>query len=299
MIFSRTVTIIFLFALLSTVHVSADEVNDYFPTGMIWKETYAEPGLPLDTIHNTQTYEIGKDTLIKGTTYKCVITEGESCQLWIRENKHEVWLLTSDYPKEIKLYDFNWEEADSIYTEYLQESGDSMKLYSQLILTADSKETHVGQNAYQYLHEMTGTTIRNIGRVTELNRNSCLLGYKVSDMILPGYIFRKVLWIRRNNTEVFRSVLSDEWSSTIPNGINIQRAQITHNNISFERKGNQLICTATGASYIELYKVSGEKIGTYAFRNDKCIMEDPQEPSICCYVITYPNGQHTSGKIIR
>lgn len=130
MIFSRTVTIIFLFALLSTVHVSADEVNDYFPTGMIWKETYAEPGLPLDTIHNTQTYEIGKDTLIKGTTYKCVITEGESCQLWIRENKHEVWLLTSDYPKEIKLYDFNWEETDSIYTEYLQESGDSMKNYT-------------------------------------------------------------------------------------------------------------------------------------------------------------------------
>ena len=185
---------------------------NYFPTGMTWKEVLAEPNyLPLDTTR-AWVYEIGTDTMIDQKSYKKVYVNGQPTKLWIREEGTEVYLLTDKIPLEFILYDFGWDDNKIMYTYYLQENGSEygLKENSQYA-PLDYKTKTVGDRNFQYISDCDGTTIRDIGRVTELNKNGSLLGYAMPEEILPGLIYNKVLWVRRNNQEIFRSEVAEEW----------------------------------------------------------------------------------------
>ena len=201
-------------SLLTAFAVEGEKSAEYFPIGMKWKEVLATPGIPLDTITATL-YEIGGDTLIGTVRYKEVFRNNKRCKLWIREEGQVVWLLTSDYPTEIKLYDFDWDRKEST-VEVLREYGENFELCSASINFEDRNTTYTETFSYEYISKHDGTLIRGVGRVSELNRDACLLGYKLPEVMLPGLEYHKILWITRDGETVFRSNDSNEWIDSIP-----------------------------------------------------------------------------------
>ncbi len=201
-------------SLFTAFAVERGKSAEYFPIGMKWKEMFATPGVPLDTV-TANLYEIGGDTLIGTVRYKEVFRNNKQCKLWIREEGQVVWLLTGEYPGEIKLYDFDWGRKESI-VEVLRENGENFELCSVPINTDDRNTTCTDTFSYEYISEHDGTLIRGIGRVSELNRDACLLGYKLPEVMLPGLEYHKILWISRDGKTIFRSNDSNEWIDSIP-----------------------------------------------------------------------------------
>ena len=195
------------------------DANTYFPTGMKWKEVPAEPDYPLDTLYAV-TWEIGPDTIINNLNYKQIIREGKTINIWIRENAGKIWLMTEEYPRELLLYNFNWVPDEVLYTEYIRETDNGMEVFRDEFTVNDYKTTKCGNHTYQYIFNDEFATIRGIGRVSDLNKNSGLLGYRKMKEILPGLIYSKVLWINRNNEEIFRSEIAEEWTCEIPTDTN-------------------------------------------------------------------------------
>ncbi len=189
----------------------------YFPTGMKWAEITVEPyGSINESL--TQVFEIGTDTVINDLTYKKILQNGKVQKICVREDGESVYLHTEEYESDILLYDFDWQSNSFLTVEYLREEGDDVELLT-LNVPSDYQVTSVNSNSYQYHSEGDGIVIRGIGRVSELNRNSSLLGYKIPEVILPGCYYWKVLWINRDGTEIFNSDLSEEWTITIPSSI--------------------------------------------------------------------------------
>lgn len=212
-------TCIFILVVLSfgAGYCYSQTESSCFPTGMKWQEADVVIFPPVSiNMENNHIYEIGTDTVINNVIYKKVKKDGGFANLWVREENDKVWLLSDEYPREFKLYDFNWDNVnETLFTEYLQkneEDEDSMELKKLEFPVSYKTICSDGQN-YQFHQEDAGTVIRNVGRVHELNRNASLLGYKVPEVILPGYIFRKVLWIEKDGMEAFRSDDPYEWST--------------------------------------------------------------------------------------
>lgn len=189
-----------------------------FPTGMKWEEIIVMPmaGMEVDT--NSKVYEIGNDTLINDIIYKKVWVNGVFKGSCIREDNQKVWLITDEYPREILLYDFDWDSGQPIVTEYLKRRDDGeCDVLTQSWPSGDYLTTLYNGKNYQYYRDgIARTVIRAIGNVSELNRNSCLLGYMEPHTILPGMEYVKVSWIERDGCEIFRSESSDEWTTNVP-----------------------------------------------------------------------------------
>ena len=206
-----------LFTMAITVAFTARTVaGNYFPTGMTWKEVLAEPGYAqLDTTYSFL-YEIGGDTIVNGVTCKEVLLNNIPIQLWLYEDGSKVWLLTEDYPEPIMIYDFDWHGENPAYCEYYLIGENSLTKERDYINHADIQNTWLAGRQVEYVMKDTGAIVNGIGRVTELYRNCCLLGYNIEEPILPGLIYSKVLWIVRDGKEVFRSENAEEWITDIP-----------------------------------------------------------------------------------
>lgn len=213
----RHLTIIIL-ALLFHPNTFAQEGGIVFPTGMKWKESVVEPGQPTDPAL-TVDYEIGNDIAIRGATYKEIYKNGKRENYWIREADGIVWLLTEEYGREIKLYDFNWHAGAAVSQEYLREENGNQTLEAEEFIPDASCLTVVGSHDYTYHHQFGVSIICGIGRVADLYRNSCLLGYKKAVPSLPGVLFQKVMLVTQDGKEVFRSDSPEDWTFDIPSGI--------------------------------------------------------------------------------
>ena len=220
----RTLFILLLMG-YSLIQVHAQEKYRYFPTGMKWKEVMADPysSLPLDTVYSVL-YEIGEDTLVNDRLCKTIFMNSKPLERWIIEENEKVWIFTGDYPDPVMIYDFNW-SGDNPYYEFLRvqetsyEIGDfssQTELVRSYLSQNQIETTSYKNHTIEYMMDSEGTIIRHIGRVSDMNRNSCLLGYKIVDPILPGVEFIKVLWIVRNGKEIFRSEKAEEWVINIP-----------------------------------------------------------------------------------
>jgi hypothetical protein len=100
-----------------------------------------------------------------------------------------------------------------------------------------------------------------------------MLGFHIPKDILPGAIYSKVLWIRRNNVEIFRSEIADEWTTTIP-GTNTNLNSLYYNrsfdaiyDIHGQRMGN-VEGGASGKRELRdnklrngIYIINGKKVG--------------------------------------
>jgi len=185
----------------------------YFPTGMTWEEIVVNPGMELED-NNACIYEIGTDTIIGDVTYKKVLKDNAFSGLCIRESGDKVWLLNKEYPTEILLYNFDWDSNQEIVTEYLKEQGEEdYEVPQETTPVGDCQTIEIEGKTYQYIMKrLSGTLIRGIGKVAELNRYPCLLSYREPEAILPGLNYLKVHWIKRNGVEIFRSESAKEWT---------------------------------------------------------------------------------------
>ena len=218
----NSILLFLLIYLGDIVSLTAQNADIYFPTGMKWKEVVAEPRyLPLDTTYS-RIYEVGPDTVVNKHTYKRVFRNGETTQLFVREDSGLVWLLSDEYEREILLYDFNDEPDKTHYTEYIRETDNGMEVFQDVFSVSDYQTMTYGTQTYQCLWTDNCRILRGIGRVADLHRNGSLLGYRKMKVILPGYLFMKVLWINRNGEEIFRSEIAEEWTSDKPNTSRIE-----------------------------------------------------------------------------
>ena len=185
----------------------------YFPTGMTWEEIVVNPGMELED-NNACIYEIGTDTIIGDVTYKKILKNNAFSGLCIRESGDKVWLLNKEYPTEILLYNFDWDSNQEIVTEYLKEQGEEdYEVRQETTPVGDCQTIEIDGKTYQYIMKrLSGTLIRGIGKVAELNRYPCLLSYREPAAILPGLNYLKVHWIKRNGVEIFRSESAKEWT---------------------------------------------------------------------------------------
>lgn len=218
-------TLLFIFVVIfSHYHLFAQVDYKYFPTGMKWKEVLAEPNyLPLDTLRSFL-YEIGGDTLVNDKLCKTIIMNGQPMRQWVLEENEKVWIITEDYPDPILIYNFDWNDENAYY-EFLRvhESLDT-ELADTVLVKSYLKRDEIQVVNYkdstiECLFDYNGTTIRHIGRVAELLRGPAMLGYIIEEPIIPGFIFSKVLWIVRNDEEIFRSEIAEEWTVDIPSVI--------------------------------------------------------------------------------
>ena len=208
-------TLFFIAWVLASITMLA---QDYFPTGMKWEEVNVDPSMELE-YENAHIYEIGADTLIDNVTYKKVLKDNEFSGIFVRESGDKVWLLTKEYPTEFLLYDFDWDGNKEIETEYLKNlniEGNDYALRKETIPMDKCQDVTINGRTYQYYRDsFIRSQIRGIGKVAELNRYPCLLGYKEMAVISPGLIYIKVRWIQRNGKEIFRSDYADD-APTVP-----------------------------------------------------------------------------------
>ena len=211
-------TLFFIAWVLASITMLA---QDYFPTGMKWEEVNVDPSMELE-YENAHIYEIGADTLIDNVTYKKVLKDNDFSGIFVRESGDKVWLLTKEYPTEFLLYDFDWDGNKEIETEYLKNlniEGNDYALRKETIPMDKCQDVTINGRTYQYYRDsFIRSQIRGIGKVAELNRYPCLLGYKEMAVISPGLIYIKVRWIQRNGKEIFRSDYAKEWTSEPPGG---------------------------------------------------------------------------------
>ena len=235
----------------------------YFPTGMTWEEMSVEPPTvgkyPDDEnagIYGTNIYEIGADTLVGDVVYKKVLRDHVFCGLCVRESGDKVWLLTNDYPTEILLYNFDWDNNQEITTEYLKRKDnrdvDEYEVRQETFSVSDCQTVVINGNTYQYFRDIfISSLIRGIGKVAELNRFPGLLSYREPHMIIPGLIYQKVLWIKRNGVEIFRSEDPMEWTEEDPAGISITKSDKLSNSTIFDLQGRRLTGKPAKGVYIE------------------------------------------------
>ncbi|MBR2206223.1 MAG: leucine-rich repeat domain-containing protein [Prevotella sp.] len=200
------------------------DTSKYFPIGMTWEEVNVNPSMEFE-YENAHIYEIGTDTIIGGVTYKKVLKDNVFSGLCVRESGDKVWLLTKEYPTEILLYNFDWDSNQDVVTEYLKGHevigfiGQNMEAYEvrqETTPVGDCQTVIIDGKIYQYyMKRLSGTIIRGIGKVAELNRYPCLLSYREPAVILPGLDYHKVHWIKRNGVEIFRSESAKEWTEEI------------------------------------------------------------------------------------
>jgi hypothetical protein len=211
-------TLFFIAWVLASITMLA---QDYFPTGMKWEEVNVDPSMELEYV-NAHIYEIGADTLIGNITYKKVLKDNVFSGICVRESGDKVWLLTKEYPTEFLLYNFDWDDNKEIETEYLKGrniEGNDYDLQKETIPMDKCQNFTINGKTYQYYRDsFIRSQIRGIGKVAELNRYPCLLGYKEMAVISPGLIYIKVRWIQRNGKEIFRSDYAKEWTSEPPGG---------------------------------------------------------------------------------
>ena len=211
-------TLFFIAWVLASITMLA---QDYFPTGMKWEEVNVDPSMELE-YENAHIYEIGADTLIDNVTYKKVLKDNEFSGIFVRESGDKVWLLTKEYPTEFLLYDFDWDGNKEIETEYLKNlniEGNDYALRKETIPMDKCQDVTINGKTYQYYRDsFIRSQIRGIGKVAELNRYPCLLGYREMAVISPSLVYFKVHWIQRNGKEIFRSDYAKEWTSEPPGG---------------------------------------------------------------------------------
>ena len=172
----------------------------------------------------THIYEISTDTIIGNVTYKKVLKDNVFSGLCVRESGDKVWLLTKDYPTEILLYNFDWDNNQEVVTEYLKgqevigfigQNEVAYEVRQETTPIGNCQTVIIDGKTYQYYKKFSGTIIRGIGKVAELNRYPCLLSYREPAVILPGMDYFKVRWIKRNGVEIFRSESAKEWTFKI------------------------------------------------------------------------------------
>ena len=221
---------LFIFILmLSPMLASAEDVRinetttKYFPTGMTWEEIVVNPNMEQE-YSNAHIYEISTDTIIGDVTYKKVLKDNVFSGLCVRESGDKVWLLTKDYPTEILLYNFDWDSNQEVVTEYLKghevigfigQNMEAYEVHQETTPVGDCQTVVIDGKTYQYYKRFSGTIIRGIGKVAELNRYPCLLSYREPAVIIPGLDYFKVRWIKRNGVEIFRSESAKEWTARI------------------------------------------------------------------------------------
>ena len=249
---------IFLMTAFQLLPLHAQEAHRYFPTGMKWKEVVAEPYyLPLDTVFSS-IYEIGEDTLVDGRSCKSVIMDGKSLGQWVYEEGDKVWVITEDYPDPVMIYDFNWNGTNPYY-EYLRvyytssESEYETELVRSYLEMEETGHTIYNNQDVEYLMDFEGALIRHIGRVSDLYKN-CLLGYKIIEPVLPGFMFFKVLWIIRDGQEIFRSENAEEWTVEVPDDTHDVPVSVfgphTPNPPYFDLQGRRLSAPPSHGVYI-------------------------------------------------
>ncbi len=211
-------TLLLIVSLLASITMQAQE---YFPTGMKWEEVNVDPSMELD-YDNAHIFEIGADTLIGNVTYKKVLKDNVFSGICVRESGDKVWLLTKEYPTEFLLYDFDWDGKKEVETQYLKGrniEGNDYDLQKETIPMDKCQDVTINGKTYQYYRDsFVRSQIRGIGKVAELNRYPCLLGYKEMEVISPGMTYFKVHWIQRNGEETFRSDYAKEWTTEVPGG---------------------------------------------------------------------------------
>ena len=204
-------------------YAGSETTTMYFPTGMTWEEIVVDPNMEQE-YYNPHIYEISTDTIIGNVTYKKVLKDNVFSGLCVRESGDKVWLLTKDYPTEILLYNFDWDNNQEVVTEYLKgqevigfigQNEVAYEVRQETTPIGNCQTVIIDGKTYQYYKKFSGTIIRGIGKVAELNRYPCLLSYREPAVILPGMDYFKVRWIKRNGVEIFRSESAKEWTAGI------------------------------------------------------------------------------------
>ena len=167
-------------------YAGSETTTMYFPTGMTWEEIVVNPNMEQE-YSNAHIYEISTDTIIGNVTYKKVLKDNVFSGLCVRESGDKVWLLTKDYPTEILLYNFDWDNNQEVVTEYLKgqevigfigQNEVAYEVRQETTPIGNCQTVIIDGKTYQYYKKFSGTIIRGIGKVAELNRYPCLLSYR-------------------------------------------------------------------------------------------------------------------------
>ena len=179
-----------------------------FPSGTEWEEIIVEP---VDRIGSTivwdtlasHIYKIDGDTIVGQKAYKKVECDGKPYGACIREAGGCVWMKADIFPEEFKLYDFNWNGTEKVTMQYLRWTDFYMtgvRLEDDVYYVDNEKHMVATDKGVE---EQLRDVIYNLGRVDDMSRNSCLIGYLKPEMVLPWARHTKVFWLKKNGVIVY------------------------------------------------------------------------------------------------
>jgi hypothetical protein len=182
----------------------------FFPTGTMWQEQFfLDEGRGYESVGNPRTFYVGEDTLINHCTYKSIWIEGKNSGMWVREEGKKVWLLRSDCPEELLLYDFNWDAEKGTARQYYKE-GKGVKTDSIPISSIYKAQLEDGR-MYNYIEYRESYTqarmIEGIGRTSDPIKDASIIGsYEpASDWILPMIGEWRLLYFKRNGKVIYKN----------------------------------------------------------------------------------------------
>ena len=169
------------------------ENRSLFPTGTEWREASYTPGSPV----RYDDYAIGEETIVGQKTYRRVLKNGADSGLLVREEGCSVWLLCSEYPEEIKLYDFDWLSFGQPSMEYLLERSCGKELEIDRGINLDDISLWYSSYRNQQATLRGRTIVHDVGCVSGSRRNACIMGYKEPESVETDTTKNMVVWFRR------------------------------------------------------------------------------------------------------
>lgn len=117
------------------------------------------------------------------------------------------------------------------------------------------------------------------------------------DIRIPGFTqdYYRVTLAEQNDVPLYKQsmVMARVVKRDVTN-IETPSEQSIQMNVS----GPTILCTSPDATQLEVYTMDAIKVGESAFTNGEATVKVDKTPATYLYIVTYPNGQRTSGKVM-
>ena len=117
------------------------------------------------------------------------------------------------------------------------------------------------------------------------------------DIRIPGFTedYYRVTLAEQNDVPLYKQ--SMVMSRVVKRDVtNIETP--SEQSIQMDATGSTLLCTSPNATQLEVYTMDAVKVGEAAFTNGEATVKVNKTPATYLYIVTYPNGQRTSGKVM-
>lgn len=248
--------------------------------------------------------------LVKHTT--CKYEEGQETKTYrLRFEKDRIYILKEDAPdyagsgiilkeegNDYLLYDFSLDVGEELY-KYVMDGTDTVSVTVSEISEIDAGNTF----KIQRLNVGKGWLIDGLGSTQSLlyhffpEAMTCDCGASLN-CVYREYITGNQMEYKNpfGNITAVSTAFKEDDCALAPDAIEKLVKEKQHSHVQL--MGSSLLCLSPTATLLEVYTMDAVKVGEASFLNGKASVAVDKVPSTYLYIVTYPDGQRESGKVM-